>query len=84
MGLNSLVFCSLISWTTFTYHSPQIRKVTNLFRNTKIGMAFKATTALHLIRPTTKNLKSDYEKSGIYKIHAIPATNRTWDKLVVL
>ena len=57
------------TWATFTYHSPQIRKVTNLFRNTKRGIAFKATATLQqLIRPTTQNLKSDYEKSGIYKI----------------
>ena len=57
------------TWTTFTYHSSQIRKVTNLFRNTKIGIAFKATATLQqLTRPKTQNLKSDYEKSGIYKI----------------
>ena len=57
------------TWATFTYHSSQIRKVTNLFRNTKIGIAFKATATLqHLIRHTTQNLKSDYEKSGMYKI----------------
>ena len=31
------------TWATFTYHSPQIRKSTKLFRNTKIGIAFKAT-----------------------------------------
>jgi hypothetical protein len=54
------------TWTTFTYHSPQIRKVTNLFRNTKKGIAFKATATLQqLIRPTRQNLKSDYGKSGI-------------------
>jgi hypothetical protein len=56
-------------WATFTYHSPQIRKVTNLFRNTKIGVAFTATETLQqLVRPTTQNPKSDYEESGIYKI----------------
>jgi hypothetical protein len=56
-------------WATFTYHSPQIQKATKLFRNTKIGIAFKAIAALQqLTRPTTQNPKSDYEKSGIYKI----------------
>ena len=55
--------------STFTYHSPQIQKVTNLFRNTKIGIAFKATATLQqLITPTTQNLKSDYEKSETHKI----------------
>ena len=57
------------TWATFTYHSPQIREVTNLFRSMKIGTTFKATATLQqLIRPTTQNLKSNYEKSGIYKI----------------
>jgi len=44
------------TWVAFTHHSPQIRKVTNLFRNTKIGIAFKVQ---QLTRFTTKNLKSD-------------------------
>ena len=56
-------------WATFTYRSPQIRKVTNLFRNTKIGRALKPTATLQqLVRPTTQNPNSDYEKRGIYKI----------------
>jgi hypothetical protein len=56
-------------WATFNYHSPQISKVTNLFRNTKMGRAFKATATLQqLIRPIAQNPKPDYEKSGIYKI----------------
>jgi len=50
-------------WATFTYHSPQIRKITNLFRSTNIGVAFKATTTLQqLIRPTMQNQKPQYEK----------------------
>jgi hypothetical protein len=56
-------------WTTFTYHSPQIRKITNLFKNTNIGIAFKATTTIQRIkRPTTQIQTSEHEQSGIYKI----------------
>ena len=33
-------------WTTFTYHSPKIRKITNLFKNANIGVAFRTTTTL--------------------------------------
>jgi hypothetical protein len=56
-------------WTTFTYHSPQIRKITNLFKNTNIGTSFKATTMIQqLIRPTTQIQISENEKSGKYKI----------------
>jgi uncharacterized protein with NAD-binding domain and iron-sulfur cluster len=55
-------------WTTFTYHSPQIRKITNLFKNTDIGIAFKATTTLQLIRHPTQIQASEHDKSGMYKI----------------
>ena len=34
-------------WTTFMYHSSKIRKITNLFKNTNIGITFKTTTSLH-------------------------------------
>jgi phosphoribulokinase len=56
-------------WTTFTYHSPQIRKITNLFKNTNIAIAFKATTRIQqLIRPKTQIQTTEHEKSGIYEI----------------
>jgi len=56
-------------WTTFTYHSPKIRRITNLYRNTNVGIAFKATTTLkQLLTPTTEAQTSQHEKSGIYKI----------------
>jgi hypothetical protein len=31
-------------WTTFTYHSPKIRTITNLFKNTNVNIAFRTTT----------------------------------------
>jgi hypothetical protein len=33
-------------WTTFTYTSPQIKKITNLFKHTNIKIVFSATTPL--------------------------------------
>jgi len=55
--------------TTFTYHSPKIRRITNLFRNTNVGIAFKATTTLkQILTPTNQAQTSQHEKSGIYKI----------------
>ena len=55
-------------WTTFTQHSPKIR-ITNLFKNTNIGIAFKATATLkQLLTPATQTQTSQHEKSGIYKI----------------
>jgi len=34
-------------WSTFTYYSPQIRKITNLFKHTNIGIALGNTNTLH-------------------------------------
>jgi len=57
------------NWTTFTYHSPKIRRITNLFKNTNVGIAFKATATLQQFSiPTTQIQTSPHEKSGIYKI----------------
>jgi hypothetical protein len=56
------------TWTIFTYHSPKIRAVTNLFKSTNIKIAFKtADTTQKIIRPR-KHPASEYEKSSIYKI----------------
>jgi len=39
-------------WASFTFHSPKIRKIINLFKNTNIGVVFKTTTTLHhLVKP---------------------------------
>jgi len=56
-------------WTTFAFHSPKIRRITNLFKNTNIGIAFKTTIILHhLIKPIAPTLLQEHEKRGIYKI----------------
>jgi hypothetical protein len=34
-------------WVTFTYHSPIIRKVTNLINNTEVRIAFKAINTIY-------------------------------------
>jgi hypothetical protein len=59
-----------LKWTTFTYSTPQIRKITNLFKHTNVKIAFKATnTIAQLTKPpnTTSHL-SPYDKSGIYSL----------------
>jgi hypothetical protein len=33
-------------WTKFTFHSPAIRKVTNLFKNTNLKIAFRTTNKI--------------------------------------
>jgi hypothetical protein len=52
-------------WVTFTYHSPLIRKVTNLFNNTEVRIAFKATNTIYQqLTEKTQNKNP----SGIYEI----------------
>ena len=42
-------------WTTFSYTSPQIRKITNLFKHTNVRIAYKCTNTIsHLSKPTNK------------------------------
>ena len=56
-------------WTTFTYVSPQIRKITNIFRNTKVKIAFKCNNKIgQLMKPKTNNNTPYYNRSGIYKL----------------
>jgi len=43
-------------WTTFTYVSPQIRKITNLFRHTGVKISFKCNNKIsQLMKPNTDN-----------------------------
>jgi len=61
-------------WTTFTYASPQIRKITNLFRHTKVKITFKCNNKIcQLMKPSTDNNTPYYNRSGIYK-----QTCNTW------
>jgi len=58
-------------WTTFTYTSPQIKKITKLFKHTNVRVAYKCTNTIsHLFKPTNKAIcpSSPYDRSGIYKL----------------
>jgi hypothetical protein len=56
-------------WTTFTYVSPQIRKITNLFRHTNVKITFKCNNKIsRLMKPNTVNNTPYYNRSGIYKL----------------
>ena len=56
-------------WVTFTYHSPAVRKITNLFRHTDIKIAFKTTNTIqHQTRQKSHKTIPDYNKSGIYSL----------------
>jgi hypothetical protein len=56
-------------WTTFTYYSPKIRKITNLFKHTDINIAFKSSNSIRRLTNTdTTNRTQKYKCSGIYAL----------------
>ena len=56
-------------WATFTYYSHKVRKITNLFKQTDIKIAFKNNNTIsQILRPQTTNNTTIYNKSGIYKL----------------
>ena len=55
-------------WATFTYHSTKIRKITNLFKQTNINIAFKSTNTIQQTAPQNYDTTLYYNKSSIYKL----------------
>ena len=57
-------------WTTFTYASPQSRKITNLFKHTNIKIAFKCNnTIAQLLKLANKTPHhTPYDRSGTYTL----------------
>jgi hypothetical protein len=56
-------------WATFTYISPQIRKVTNISMNTNVRVAFKSHSTLgHLTKPPKDHHTPPHNKWGIYQL----------------
>jgi len=69
-GFGSLTCCSVMSrfcwrWIIFIYHSPLVRKVTNLFKNTDIHIAFKANNTIY---QQLAQKADNRNPSGIYEI----------------
>ena len=42
-------------WVTFTYYSPLIRKITNLFRGTQLRVAFRPTNTITQLLSSKKH-----------------------------
>jgi len=57
------------NWATFTYISPQIHKVTNIFRISNIRIAYKCrNTIANLIKPPRDHHTPPHSKWGIYQL----------------
>jgi hypothetical protein len=55
-------------WIIFAYHNPLIRKLTGLFKHTKVHIVKRATNTLFNNLQTLKEPKDQFQKSGIYKL----------------
>jgi hypothetical protein len=55
-------------WVTFGFYSPNIRKVTNIFRNTNLKIAYRATNTIQSILKTHIQNYDEHTKSGIYSL----------------
>ena len=53
-------------WVTFTYHSPLIRRITNLFKQTNVKIGFRATNTIQQQLNSKKQKHND--PCGIYKL----------------
>jgi hypothetical protein len=54
-------------WVTSKFHSPLIRKITNIFKNTNIRIAFQATYTLWQILNVKKSTNI-HSSSGTYSL----------------
>jgi hypothetical protein len=58
---------------TFTYHSPLVRQITNLFKQTVLKIRFRATSTIQQLN-TAKHRHKD--PSGIYKLKCNTCTHK--------
>jgi hypothetical protein len=61
-------------WVTFSYHSPLIRKITNLFKHTNLNIALCATNTIHQ-QLAHKIVKTSTNSSRIYKLKCNTCSN---------
>ena len=54
-------------WTTFTYYSPLIRKITNLFKNTDIPITLKSSNSLRLTNAENKSKRKNTNAGGFMR-----------------
>ena len=56
-------------WATFTYSTPLIRRVTNVFKHTNLRISYRSRNSLQqLLNPTPKPQSIPYNRSGVYAL----------------
>jgi hypothetical protein len=56
------------TWVPFEYHSPLIRKITNIFKHTNMRVAIRSPNTLHNLLKTRKENANKYLTGGIYSL----------------
>jgi hypothetical protein len=56
------------TWTTTTYYSPKIRKITNLFKHTNVGISCKNINTLQQITKPKIDSIQEQDKNRIYEL----------------
>ena len=64
-------------WITFTYHSPLIHKVTNLFKSTNLNIAFRKFSAIYN-QIYNRSPQNKMNASGIYRLQC-RTCNKSYD-----
>jgi hypothetical protein len=64
-----------IKWAVFTYNTKEVRKITKLFRDTHIRVAFRTRNTIeNILKHKPKTDK--YNKSGIYQMKCMECPRR--------
>ena len=56
------------TWVAFEYHSPLMRKITNIFKDTDLRILFCSPNTLHTLVKTRKENVNKYLTNGIYSL----------------
>jgi len=65
-------------WTSFTHHSPKIRKIINLFKHTNKVTEFRTTTTLYqLTKSIMPNQTPEHKKAEFTNSHVTNAIDHT-------
>ena len=59
-------------WVTFTYHSPSVHKITNLFKRTNLKMTFRPTNTIY---QQISQKSKDSNPSGIFQLKCNSCNN---------
>jgi hypothetical protein len=55
-------------WATFTYCTPKVRKIINLFKNTNVNIAFKSPNTIRQLLKPKMYATQEFEKNVVYRL----------------